>query len=96
MDGAGIARQAKVRARDLTRGGVAEGVITALAGIAFGLIIARGTSELLRDLIYGVSPGSPETFLAVSLVLLGVAAGASYVPARRAARMDPVAVLKAE
>jgi predicted permease len=92
----GIRMVVGAEARDLTRGVVAEGVITALAGIAFGLIIARGTSELLRGLIYGVSPGSPETFIAVSLVLLGVAAGASYVPARRAARLDPVAVLKAE
>jgi len=92
----GIRLVVGTEARDLTRGGVAEGVLTALAGIAFGLIIARGTSDLLRDLIYGVSPGSPEAFIAVSLLLLGVAAGASYVPARRAARLDPVMVLKAE
>jgi ABC-type antimicrobial peptide transport system permease subunit len=51
----GIRLVVGAEARDVTRGGVAEGVLIALAGIAFGLIVARGTSELLRDLIYGAA-----------------------------------------
>ena len=50
----------------------------------------------MRGLLYGVAPHDPWTFAAVGLVLLSIAAGASAVPALRAARVDPLDALKTE
>jgi predicted permease len=70
-----------------------------LVGIALGvgaaLILARTLSSLSR-LLYGVEAGDPLTFVTASLVLIGVAAIAGYIPARRAAKIDPVVALRYE
>ncbi len=67
-----------------------------LAGLAIGLIAAFGLTRLLRSLLFGVSPLDPLTFAATLAVLVGVAALANLLPARRAARLDPVVTLRAE
>jgi ABC-type antimicrobial peptide transport system permease subunit len=65
------------------------------AGIAGAFILTRTLSSL-SHLLYGIGANDPLTFAAVSLVLIGVAALASYIPARRAAKVDPVVALRCE
>ncbi|MEM1180001.1 MAG: ABC transporter permease [Acidobacteriota bacterium] len=64
-------------------------------GVAFGLPLAFVATRLLGSLVYGVSVTDPVTFVAAALVLALVAALASYLPARRALRTDPMLVLRA-
>jgi ABC-type antimicrobial peptide transport system permease subunit len=66
------------------------------AGIAFGLLAAVGLTRLLRGLLFSVNPLDPAVYGIVALVLIGVALLAAYLPARRAARVDPVTVLNTE
>ncbi len=75
---------------------VRRGLVLALAGIAVGLPAAFGFAHLIRGVLFGVEPGNPLAFAAVAGVLLLVALGASYLPARRAARVDPAIALRAE
>ena len=73
-----------------------EGMLLALLGAALGLAAAAGASRLVQGLLYGVDPLDPLAFGAVPLVLMGVAALAVYLPARRAASVDPAKALRAE
>jgi predicted permease len=66
------------------------------AGIALGLIGALGITRLMSSLLFGVSANDPATFAAVSVVLAGVAFLASWMPASRASRIDPLAALRQE
>ncbi len=75
---------------------VGRGLALTLAGAAVGLAGALALSRLLRTLLFGVGPTDPVTFAAAPLVLLAVAALASYLPARRAARVDPMIALRSE
>ena len=68
----------------------------ALAGIALGLAIAIPSMRLLTALLYEVAPADPTVFTSLALVLLGVTLLAGYLPARRAARMNPISTLRAE
>ncbi|HEY2002380.1 MAG TPA: ABC transporter permease [Acidobacteriaceae bacterium] len=67
-----------------------------LCGLAAGLLLAYATSRLLRTLLYGVQPHDPWTMAAVTLVLLAGGLAASYLPARRAASVDPMEALRSE
>ena len=75
---------------------VGRGVGLAGAGIVVGLIAAFGITRIMRGVLYGVGPGDPLTFAAVAVVLVAVAAIASWLPARRAANVDPVVALRAD
>jgi predicted permease len=69
---------------------------TALVGLALGIAIAIPSMRLLTALLYQVSPGDPVVFVTLGLVLLAVAGLAGYLPARRAARVDPLLTLRAD
>lgn len=65
-------------------------------GIVCGLIAALGMGRILTGFLYDVSPADPLTFAAVSVFLIAVAIGASYIPARKAAAIDPLEALRIE
>jgi predicted permease len=73
-----------------------QGVLLTVSGVALGLIGAFWLVKLLASLLFGVAATDTLTFAAVGAVLLGVASLASYVPARRAARVDPVIAMRAD
>jgi putative ABC transport system permease protein len=75
---------------------VRQGGVVALAGIGVGLATAVAGSRLIESLLYGISPRDPGVFAATTLVLLGVALIACWLPARRAARLSPLEALKTE
>jgi predicted permease len=68
----------------------------ALAGIGIGAVLGFAATRVMRGLLYGVTAADPLTFAAVALALAGVTLLASYVPARRAAKIDPVIALRYE
>ena len=75
---------------------VRQGGLVALAGIAVGLAAAFAGSRLIESLLYGVSPRDPAVFAATTLTLLAVALLACWLPARRAASVDPLIALRAQ
>ncbi len=80
--------------RDVLSLVVGQGLKLALLGVAIGLIAALVVTRFLASLLYGVTATDPVAFIGVSLLLLLVAMLASWLPARRAARTDPMAVLR--
>jgi putative ABC transport system permease protein len=73
-----------------------HGMALTSVGVAVGLVGAFWLVQLLASMLFGVAATDAPTFLGVSVVLLGVAGAASYLPARRAARVDPVTAMRAE
>ena len=73
-----------------------DGGILILGGAVIGLIGAVGLTRLMRSQLTGISPNDPITFFAVTLLLVAVGLAASYVPARRASRVDPTVALRCE
>jgi putative ABC transport system permease protein len=84
------------RGGDILRLVLGRSMAWTLAGIGIGLVAAFGLLRFLRSLLYGVAPTDPIVLGAVSLLLIAVAFAASYLPARRAARVDPVVALRCE
>jgi putative ABC transport system permease protein len=75
---------------------VARGLTLTATGLAIGLALAWGLTRTLQNLLYGVAAGDPATFAAVAGLLSVIALAACYLPARRAARLDPIVVLRTE
>jgi putative ABC transport system permease protein len=73
-----------------------QGMIPVAAGLAAGLALSLTISRMMASMVYGVSPSDPVTYVLTTGLLLVVASAASLVPAVRAARMDPVSVLRGE
>jgi putative ABC transport system permease protein len=81
---------------DLLRLVVGHGVLVAGTGVVIGVATALGLARVMASLLFGVKPHDPVTFTFVALLLIGVAAVASYIPARRAGKVDPVIALRCE
>jgi predicted permease len=73
-----------------------QGMALALIGVIVGIGAAFGVTRLMSALLHGVSPADPLTYSLVAVILVCVALVASYLPARRAARVDPMVALRAE
>ncbi len=73
-----------------------QGLTLTGIGLLLGLAAAAAVARLIANLLFGISPADPVTFALVPLVLIGVAAVATYVPARRALQVDPLVALRAE
>jgi hypothetical protein len=84
------------QAPDVTAMVLRQSLALALSGVVAGLFAAWGVTRALRALLFGVGPTDPMTLVVVPLALLAVAGLASYAPARRAARVDPVEALRTE
>jgi len=81
---------------DVLRMVVGQGLKLVLFGVVLGLFAALALTRVMASYLYGVSATDPATLVALSLVLIAVAALASYIPARRATRVDPLTALRYE
>jgi putative ABC transport system permease protein len=73
-----------------------RGTLLAFLGIAAGLAVAQALTRLMQGLLYNVSASDPVTLTGAAALLVGVALAASYIPARRATRVDPLVALRNE
>jgi putative ABC transport system permease protein len=92
----GVRMALGARAADIIRDVLAQGGRFAVIGIAIGILLAVGLAQLLKGLLLGVSPFDPITYAVVAGVLAAICLTASFVPARRATRVDPLIALRAE
>jgi predicted permease len=92
----GIRLALGAQAREILALFVRRGVILVGAGLAIGLAGALGVTRLMESLLFGISPLDPVTFTAMPIVLGAAAVLASYLPARRAAAVDPIETLRAD
>ena len=81
---------------DVLRLIMGDGIALTIAGLAMGLAASLAATRVLANQLYGVGATDPVTFAAVSLILAAVALAASYIPARRATRVDPIVALRHE
>jgi predicted permease len=79
---------------DVVRLVVRHGMVLTAIGVAIGLAVAFGVTRLLAAMLYGVKASDPLTFAGVAVTLAAVALAATYIPARRAARVDPMTTLR--
>ncbi|HEX2456602.1 MAG TPA: ABC transporter permease [Vicinamibacterales bacterium] len=82
--------------RQMMHRAIRDGMVLALVGVAIGVVVALASARVLSAFLFGVDPTDPMTFAAVSIVLLAVALLASYVPSRRALKVDPIVALRSE
>src|SRR5262245_3173607 len=73
-----------------------RGLSLTLVGVAIGLAAAFGLTRVMKSLLFEVEPTDPATFALITLLLIAVALIASYIPARRATKVDPMTVLRFE
>jgi putative ABC transport system permease protein len=92
----GIRMALGARKGDVLKLVLGDGLRLAIIGVAIGLAGALGLTRFLSSLLYGVKPTDPLTLAALSLLLIAVALLASYIPARRAAKVDPMVALRCE
>jgi predicted permease len=92
----GIRMALGAQQQDLTRMFVRHGLVLAVAGVAFGFAASAVAMRLMKSLLFHIGPSDPLTYVAVSVGLIATAALASYLPSRRAAKVDPLDALRAE
>ena len=90
----GIRMALGARRDDILRMFLRKGVALAGVGIVAGVVFSASTASMMASLLYGVRPHDPAVFLIVPLLLLAVAALASYLPARRATKVNPIVALR--
>jgi ABC-type antimicrobial peptide transport system permease subunit len=73
-----------------------QGLLTAGAGVGLGLVVSLALTRTMGSLLFGLSANDPLTFAGVALLLVSVALLASYLPARRASKIEPMAALRYE
>jgi predicted permease len=79
---------------DILKMFLSKGVALAGLGIVAGLVVSASTASMMASLLYGVRPHDPAVFLTVPLLLFAIAVLASYLPARRAAKVNPIVALR--
>ena len=75
---------------------VGGGLRLTTLGVVVGVATAAASTRVLASLLYGVSPADPVSFAAITVLVIGIALTASYLPARRATRIDPMEALRAD
>jgi len=92
----GVRAALGARPADTMRMVLRQGILLALVGLTVGLPMALALGRVLQSMLFGLSPADPLTLLGSSVLVVGVAALACYVPARRATKVDPMMALRAE
>ena len=92
----GIRLALGAKAMDVLRLVLMKGVVITFVGVFIGQILALALATLLKSVMVGVTPTDPATYLVIGFVLVIVALTASYIPARRATKVDPMVALRYE
>jgi putative ABC transport system permease protein len=92
----GVRMAIGARPAEIVRMILGQGMGLALVGVIIGVATAFALTSAVKSFLFGVTPNDPATFLAVAAVLAGAALAACYLPARRAARVDPLRALRTE
>ena len=92
----GIRMALGARTVDVLKLGVKQGMVLTFIGVGAGLAVAFALTQLIEGLLYGIGARDPLSFITVTLLLILVALLACYLPARRAAKIDPLVAIRYE